>query len=88
MYDEIDTFIISKLENYTPTIYDSIVLLADLMSGNNNTITIEERLRNAYSRFGDKPNRILVYENIVKKKTEVEALIGSGLTIEEIVGLK
>ncbi|MBP3597541.1 MAG: HDIG domain-containing protein [Clostridia bacterium] len=87
-FDEIDTFITLKLEKYTPTIYDTIVLLADLMSGNNTTITIEQRLINAYTRFGDKPNKLLVYSAIEKRKSELEKLITSGLTIEEIVGLK
>lgn len=86
-YDEIDTFICSKLENYIPNIYDTIVLLADLMSGNNTTITIEDRLQCAYDKFGDKPNKSLVYEAIRKRKEEVETLL-NGLTIEEIVGLK
>lgn len=86
-FDEIDSFIYSKLKGYSPTLYDTIVLLADLMSGNNTTISIETRLRNAYARFGDKPNKSLVYETIAKRKAEVEAKITSGLTIEEIVGL-
>lgn len=87
-FDEIDSFIYEKLKIYSPTIYDKIVLLADLMSGNNTTITIETRLRNAYARFGDKPNKSLVYKTIAKRKAEVEAKITSGRTIEEIVGLK
>ena len=38
-------------------------------------------------KFGDKPNKSLVYEAIRKRKEEVEVLT-NGLTIEEIVGLK
>lgn len=85
-YDEIDTFIIEKLKNYKPTIYDKIVLLSDLMSGGSDTISIEKRLENVYSKFGDKPNRIKVYNEIQKRKCEVEYLAGK--SIQAIVKCK
>lgn len=82
-YDYIDSFIINKLKNYKSTIYDKIVLLSDLMSGGNNTISIQNRLDQIYLKFGDKPNRNKVYHEIYNRKCEVEELTEK--TIESIV---
>ncbi len=86
-YDEIDTFIRAKLRDYTPSIYDTIVLISDLMSAGKETVAIRERLDKVYEKYGDKPNRKQVYEQIDKRKCEVEARIFPHKTIEEIVGL-
>lgn len=86
-YDEIDTFIRAKLRDYTPSIYDTIVLMSDLMSAGKETVAIRERLDKVYEKYGDKPNKKQVYEQIDKRKREVEARIFPHKTIEEIVGL-
>lgn len=82
-YDEIDSFIIQKLKGYKPTIYDDLVLIADLMSTSKEYVTINQRLQIVKERYGDQPNDNVVKQAILGRLKNVETL--TQIPIEELV---
>lgn len=74
-----DTFIPEKLKEHEETIYDIIVLIADLMSLRGRIVSIDERLKCALQKYGTTPKDLQTRNAIFNKVDIVEQKTGRKL---------
>lgn len=77
---EWDTFIPKHLQGYEATTYDIIILLADLMSAGDQTVSIDERLDGVKEKYGSKPKDTQTREAIRQQQDYIEKLAGRKLS--------